>query len=261
MTETLQKGQTETEIMESEKVVEEKSKSELNTENSEDTETYLEMMERKRNEKAKRDSFLAQFDKLYSYEDSIVSVIGIIQSSGIRKTSKKDIKAEFQLINPRKHFFIVSDTDISQYWGKCVQVKGKYVKGWDYESDHFWGTAVELESIEKVSNSHCLNSPIFELISNSFEKHPRDSVYKGYIHRIKRPCPDIYYDYGFILEKPVNLDEEWKDVKEMPLLINIPLDTLNFIIENKKKVRLYGIIGGGYAEGIAFSCKEYRGIE
>lgn len=220
-------------------------------------------------QQAKLDSFIAQFDTLYQFVDSTVVVKGIIQSSGLRGTESFGIKAEFQLTNPKKRFFLLTDKDLSSFWGKCVSVTGKYVKGWNFESGNsrenfaYGMTAIHLETVELISNNYCFNSPVFKPASeNSYKKHKNDSVYFGQIIRIKRPAPDIYYDYGFVLDNPISLDEEgWQDVKTLPILLNIPLDTLNFIIENKKKVKIYGDIVGGYAEGIVFDCKEFQGYE
>lgn len=214
--------------------------------------------------KVKSDSFIAQFDTLYKFIDSTVFVKGIVQSSGIRDTSRLGFYTEFQLINPRKRFLLVTSIDISNFWGKCVTVEGKYLKGWNYESsDYFGSTAINLNSIESVSNNYCFNSPVFKPVSdNKFERHFRDSIYECYIHRSKRPSSDISYDYSIELIKSVDLNsDEWNNVKSLPLRININLDTLNFLIENKRKAKLYGLIIGGYAEGIVFDCKEYLGYE
>lgn len=226
-------------------------------------------LQRIKREKVKLDSFVAQFDTLYKFVDSTVIVKGIIQSSGLRGTESFGINAEYQLTNPKKRFFLVTDKDLSSFWGKCVNVTGKYVKGWNFESGNsrenfaYGMTAIHLETIEFISNNYCFNSPVFKPESeNSYEKHKNDSVYFGHIIKIKRLVPDIPYDYGFVLDNPVSLDEEgWQDVKTLPILINIPLDTLNYIIENKKKVKIYGDIVGGYAEGIVFKCKEFQGYE
>jgi len=45
-------------------------------------------------------------------------------------------------------------------------------------------------------------------------------------------------------------------LKTLPVLINIPLDTLNSLIENKKKVKLQNSIGGAYAGMMIFGCSE-----
>lgn len=261
--------QTEQKVAEEFVKQEKEIKSETKSENPEDTLTYLEMLALREREKVKRDSFLAQFDTLYKFIDSTVIVKGIIQSSGLRGTESFGIKAEYQLANPKKRFFLVTNKDLTPFWGKCVSVTGKYVKGWNFESGDsrenfaFGTTAIYLRSIEFTTNDICLNSPIYDPeFQKKYKPFPLDSLYYGSIFRNKRPAPDIDYDYGFELKEPIDLSEdEWKNIKKMPLLINIPLDTLNFIIENKKKVKLYGYISGGYNEGIVFLCQEFKGYE
>jgi hypothetical protein len=189
-------------------------------------------------------------------------VIGIIQNSGVRESFKIDIKPEFQLTNPIKNIFLMTDKDISSYWGKCVRVTGQYVKDWNFESDYFGRTAINLESIESVSNDYCLNSPIFVSVSEKkYSSHIRDTILECYIHRIKRLSPDIGYDYGIELTEPIEIpSEEWVGYKSIPININMNLDSLNYIIKEKKKVRLLGNLAGGYAEMIIFNCKEYKGL-
>jgi hypothetical protein len=241
---------------------EKETRSETQSENPEDTLTYLEILELREEEKEKRDSFLAQFNKHNIYCDTLVSVIGIVQNSGVRKSFNIDIKPEYQLTNPIKSIFLVTDKELNNFWGKCVRVTGHYLNNWNYESDYFGRTAINLESIETVSSNYCLNSPIFASASEKkYRYHANDTVVECFIHRTKRPSPDIGYDYGIELTKPIEIiSEGWTGFKSIPVNININLDTLNFIIETKKKVKLFGNLTGGNAEMIVFDCKEYKGI-
>lgn len=221
-----------------------------------------------KSDQAKRDSIIAQLDTLYWEVDSIISVIGIIQSSGIIDSDNLGVEAEYQLTNPLKNFFLQTDEDLSPFWGYCVKISGRYLDGWNYDAGEerknfkFGRTAIRVESVELASNELCNNSPIFIPVSeNSFEKHQRDSVYSCYIQRRRRPAPDISYDYEAILSKPIDLNyEEFSVIEQLPLTINIDLETLNDIIENNREVRVYGIITGGYAEGIVLKCKEFIGL-
>lgn len=256
--------QKETTTVESEETLTEKVeefKQEPKEEQQEDTETYLERQEWLRKEKAKRDSFLVQFNSNNIYNDTLVSVIGIIQNSGIRESFKIDIKPEFQLTNPIKNIFLVTDKDISDYWGKCVRVTGQYLNDWNFKSNYFGRTAISLESIETVSSDYCLNSPNFtSVLEKKYRSHANDTILECFIHRTKRPSPDIGYDYGIELTEPIKIPSElWTGFKNIPVNININLDTLNYLIEEKKKVKLFGNLTGGYAEMIVFSCKKYKG--
>jgi len=220
-------------------------------------------------ENQKYDSFVAQFDTLYSFIDSTVIVKGIIQSSGIQGSDNFDIEAKFQITNPKKSFFLVTKQDLSPYWGKCVSVTGRYVKGWDSDSIKSKGSykysrsAIYLNSIKDISNEYCFNSPVFVPIKKiDFETTKEDTIVKGFIVRSLRMAPDINYDYSLVLEKPIhNLDNPSDKISSITLQLNMQLDSLNYAIENRKRVTLYGNFINGYAETTVFNCKKEIKIE
>lgn len=212
----------------------------------------------------KRDSLMelerVKYDTLYSFVDSIITIKGIIQSSGIRKDYQVGVEADFQITNPQRSFFLTTTKDLSPYWGKCVSVKGRFVKGWDADmSKYTFGiSAMRLDSIKDVSSNYCFNSPVFRPLKNdSYVIQHRDTTVKGVIVRSKRISPDISYDYRLKLEKPVhNQNDGWGETSNFFLSINMNLDSLNNVIENKRVVTLYGIFTGGYLESTIFSCKK-----
>lgn len=212
----------------------------------------------------KRDSLLAleriKYDTLYSCADSVITIKGIIQSSGIRKEYELGIQADFQITTPQKSFFLVTSKDLSSYWGKCVCVKGRLVKGWDADMSkyNFNISAMNLDSIKSISSNYCFNSPVFRPVKNNkYEVHPRDTTVSGVIVRSKRMSPDIDYDYRLKLEKPVyNLNDAGGETSNFHLSINMNIDSLNNIIENNRRVTLYGMFTGGYVETTLFLCKK-----
>lgn len=213
-------------------------------------------------ERANYEAFKAQFDTLYSLKNSTVTIKGIIQSSGIREGDSMGIKADFQIENPKMAFFLVTQKDLSPYWGKCVSVKGRYVKGWNVEK-RFDRSALYLDSIKTISSDYCFNSPYFKPVGKEmYEIFYRDTIVKGLIVRSKRRAPDIGEDYCLKLEKPVyNLEDGWGETTNFFISLNMDLDSLNNVIENEKKVTLYGLFKGGYTESIIFSCKKVINIE
>ncbi len=213
----------------------------------------------------KRDSLLAleriKYDTLYSYVNSTITIKGIVQSSGIHEQDQLGIQADFQITNPQKSFFLVTSNDLSPYWGKCVCVKGRFVKGWDADMSkyNFNISAMYLDSIKYISSDYCFRSPIFQPIKNNdtYEIQPRDTTVSGVIVRSKRMSPDIGTDYRLKLEKPVyNLDDGWGETSNFILSINMDIDSLNNIIENNRRVTLYGMFTGGYVETTYFLCKK-----
>jgi hypothetical protein len=212
----------------------------------------------------KQDSLLAleriKYDTLYSCADSVITIKGIIQSSGIRKEYELGIQADFQITNPQKSFFLVTSKDLSPYWGKCVSVKGRFIKGWDADMSkyNFNISAINLDSINSISSNYCFNSPVFQPVNNKkYKIEKRDTTVRGVIVRSKRMSPDIDYDYRLKLEKPVyNLDDGWGETSNFFLSINMDIDSLNNIIENNRRVTLYGMFTGGYVETTLFLCKK-----
>jgi hypothetical protein len=212
----------------------------------------------------KRDSLIAleriKYDTLYSYADSVITIRGIIQSSGIRKEYELGIQADFQITNPQKSFFLVTAKDLSPYWGKCVSVKGRFVKDWSANTNKYTFniSPIYLDSIKCISSNYCFRSPIFQPAKNdAYETHPKDTIVSGVIVRSKRMSPDIGDDYRLKLEKPVyNLNDGWGETSNFFLAINMDIDSLNSIIENKRKVTLYGLFTGGYMETTVFLCKK-----
>ena len=201
--------------------------------------------------------------QLINISDSIVEVKGIIQSSGIQFSDQLGIAADFQITNPFKSYFLISKQDLLPYWGECVIVKGKYLKGWESDSTSHNGkytymrSAILLDSISKIPNTYCLNSPIFELPNDSDNvTSATDTTINGIIVRIKRMAPDINYDYGLKLENSALLAGETSSVGIIPITINMELDKLNEAITNKKQVRLTGKFMQGYAESTIFSGKK-----
>lgn len=217
----------------------------------------------------KRDSLLAleriKYDTLYSCANSILTIKGIVQSSGIHEQDQLGIHADFQITNPQKSFFLVTSKDLSPYWGKCVSVKGRFVKGWDADMSKYTFniSAMYLDSIKLVSSDYCFRSPIFQPVKNdTYEIHSRDTTVSGVIVRSKRMSPDIGTDYRLKLEKPVyNLNDGWGETSDFFLSINMNIDSLNSIIENKRKVTLYGLFTGGYLETTDFLCKKVIKLE
>ena len=214
--------------------------------------------------KQKHDSLIdlenVKYDTLYSFINSTIVIKGIIQSSGIHEADQLGVKADFQITNPLRSFFLVTTKDLSPYWGKCVSVKGRFVKGWDADMSKYTFniSAMYLDSIIKISNDYCFNSPVFRPVKNdSYKVLDRDTIVKGVIIRSKRRSPDIDEDYRIELEKPVhNLDDGWGQTKCFYLFLNMNLDSLNNIIEKKRKIILYGNFTGGYIESTYFIGKK-----
>jgi len=191
-------------------------------------------------------------------EDSTLSVIGIVQSSGIRSFDKIDIEADYQIVSLNKAFFLLSTLDLKDYWGKCVKVKGRLLNGWDitmtdYNYNTFGRIPLELEVVNEISCDSCswIPYPKREIKSYTY----KDEI-KGYLFRGKRPAPDIGWDYRIKLDSSIPHPEDPEKfesrLKSLIIHPNINLDYLNKIIKDSLHIKATGLIAGGYAESIVF---------
>lgn len=202
---------------------------------------------------------IEQKDSTYQFIDSTVIIQGVIQSSGLHDRTELGYKSNFQVIRPMKNFFLVSEKNLTSFWGKHVEVKGKYLNGYDYHSDDFHSTVIKLISIKEIKCDTCTCEPLWTSLGKRLERNDeRDTIVSGYITRQKRKVEISPYDYKITFEKPFLFEDycEFMDssetilLKEATFVSKIQLDTINYIIENNKKVDLYG-----YTEGGHYGCR------
>ena len=211
-----------------------------------------------------------KLDTTYQFIDSTVIISGVIQSSGLKGRKNLDFKADFQVTRILKNFFLVTENDLNNYWGKHVRVKGKYLKGYDYFSDELSATAIKLLSIEEIPCDTCTCEPLWTKLDRYFVKdEKRDTILTGYVERMERKIEISSYDYKIKFDKPFMFEnfcefmEKPKkiELKQATLVSKIQIDTMNYIIENNKKVELLGMVEGGhYGCRIVFYCKELKKI-
>jgi len=191
-------------------------------------------------------------------EDSTLSVIGIVQSSGIRSFDKIEIDADYQIQSLNKAFFLLSSVNLKKYWGKCVKIKGRLSNGWDttmtdYRYNTFGRIPLEIEVINEISCDSCswIPYPKKEIKPYTY----KDEI-KGYIFRRTRPAADIHWDYWIKLDTSIPHPEDPENyesrLKSLIIHPNINLKLLNKIIEDSLHIKATGLITGGYAESIVF---------
>ena len=204
-------------------------------------------------------------DSLVTFNDSVVEVIGIVQSSGIRNFDNFGFKADFQIESDEYGYYLLSDANLEPYWGKCVKVTGKMLHGGntkmtDYsDSRHPFGRIpLRLESISGKDAGNCeclLSNKTFSANSKRFRTTEPNDTLTGYLFRHKRLAPDIAMDYSIELDDPIkHPEEESLELNQLVIYPNLPFDELNRIIENKIHIKTYGWVTGGYAETIVFQA-------
>jgi hypothetical protein len=188
--------------------------------------------------------------------DSVISVYGIIQSSGLQQFDKPLVNADFQLISENHRFFLVTESELEDYWGKCVSVKGKLAEGWslntvEFEGKYAFGAiALKMDSIQLFPENRCFS---FIWNQEKNEKLSYTESIQGLLVRHKRPAPDIAMDYAIISDIPVpHPQEPTYGMREIPVYIHISMDEINRLIENRVQIRTFGELKGGYAEYIVF---------
>lgn len=200
-------------------------------------------------------------DSLTTINHPSIETTGIVQTIGLQPKGMKISKAKFQLISGNLDFYLIAESQLDGYWGKCIQVKGELLNGWDTSMlDYKYGCQgripIVVKSIEEKASKHC--NCLSELLANSelsraLRKLDYSDTLSGFIKRTVRPTPDIMMDYSFVLEKPLPHPEDSTiKLPKITILPNINLDLLNKCIENKLKVKTFGWITGGYNESIRF---------
>ncbi|GAA0890766.1 hypothetical protein GCM10009122_04450 [Fulvivirga kasyanovii] len=197
------------------------------------------------------------YDSFITYNDSALSIIGVVQTSDITSDSRLGIKADYQLVSSKRDFYLIADTDLTEYWGKCVKVEGYFPSGWDIETEKnggnwTWGrTAIAVNSITLIQAGDC-NALIRQKLKHiNLSSYP--DTLQGIIVRRQRLAPDISSDYEIVFDEPIeNRSDESIQLESMLIYPNINLRTLNRIIDNKMQCTAYGRMVGGYAERMVF---------
>ena len=196
-------------------------------------------------------------DPFIAYNDSMLTIIGVVQTSGINNDSGLKIKAKYQLISSKRDFYLIADSDLSEYWGKCVEVEGYFPSGWDMETEKMggnwtWGrSAIAVNSISLTQESNCDALIRQKLKRINMSNYP--DTLRGVIIRRQRLVPDISTDYEIVFDEPIeNPSDESILLESMLIYPNVDLRTLNQIIDNKIHCTAYGRMVGGYAERMVF---------
>lgn len=142
-------------------------------------------------------------------------VIGVLRASGLSDEEKLKFgltTANFQVTDFGDYqkayqegqimgYYLKSDTKYDELLGKCVQVAGVIPEEWKNKNirDSYHRLALSVTTIEKIDNSTCNPYSQTPLAPNNTQEK---LVLRGTVVHVKRPAPDIGYDYQLELEIP-----------------------------------------------------------
>jgi hypothetical protein len=211
--------------------------------------------------------FFKQMDSLYVDNDSELTIGGVVRSSGLSSVNMKELNifSKFQLESIKKSFFLIYDGNLAQFNGKCVYIKGRYIKGWNFKTTEIKGkttydrTAISVSKIYLFNTSQC--STFYNLQLDENEDSKIYDTIVGTIHLMDRPAPDINYDYVLYLKTQLKIpDDPDLILSKIPLIINceeLNLKLVNSFIQHQETVTFYGNLIWGYAETKVFIINKF----
>ncbi|MBL4658426.1 MAG: hypothetical protein JKX73_10530 [Flavobacteriales bacterium] len=199
-----------------------------------------------------------------------ISVIGVIQSSGVSKNMKATYKlenSEFQILSNSGNYILEGTNDFSSYWGKCIEIKVILKPIWDSTNklDHVFGRKVlDIISIKEKGLSNCEYLPdntkekFLEYMQSKYTGIKLES-HKGYLKRANRPAPDIGNDYALELDETIteyngNYEGGSKQLSVIGIscLNNEMYEQYEKCIKGKIHIELEGYLVGGHGHVSVF---------
>lgn len=142
-------------------------------------------------------------------------VTGVIRTSGLSDEEKQKYgltAVNFQVTDFGDYqkayqdgqimgYFLLSNSIGDELLGKCVRVSGAIPEAWKNKNkaDTYYRSVLSVTNIEKIANTNC--TPYAQTqpaINNTQEK----LELRGTVIHVKRPSPDIGYDYQLKLSEP-----------------------------------------------------------
>ena len=209
-----------------------------------------------------------QYMKMIEIDMDQVTAIGVLRYSGLTDNDNLfNFPTKYLLQSDSTSFYIVTDKNIDQYLGSCIQVKGVFPKGWNLNSKEINGrytygvSALKIDSIRPIKPDIC--DSFLQAIAYTAPASPPSDTLRGTMKYNKRPAPDIGYDYKIILDIPIpHPADETQKLSEITLVnTQLKLDQINHLIKDTVHIEIYGRVVGGYAESYHFILHDYKLIE
>jgi hypothetical protein len=187
-------------------------------------------------------------------------ITGLLQSGGLQRAEAQKLGLSansFQLIS-REQYFLETTEDLTQYWGQCVTVYGRQVdypfaKANSDSADQAYAYERKLFKVDSVA----LQVYSFCAFSDSLQSRQpgQDQVqpYRGRVYRMRRPAPDIAYDYYLKTEEERIDSATGAPTNDISIYTSSyeVLSTLEAAIEDSSEVKLWAAEQAGYAEKLA----------
>lgn len=209
------------------------------------------------NQNAETENSTSQNDTISTQKPQEIIYIGQIQSAGLSAEEIKNIgegNIAFQLIG-EENYFLIGDSTIQKHWGSCVEITGGEVAYVPNENTNLYG-----RKLLKVNSMKAFSGPCLYGGFNAEDSGGKTDIFTGKVKRMKRPAPDISYDYELLLDKPyIETQSQYEDnllVKSIALTGDkIAIANLEKAIDLQNSIQIEGAKTHGYAESIVFKVR------
>lgn len=195
--------------------------------------------------------------------DSLVQLTGLLQSSGLSAEEKERLgyaDLAFQLIT-RDAYFLSGTDSLAALWGKCVTIRAKKLSLPDSLFTYARGL---LQVVEVYPQPYALCQ--YSDTLHQFPNYASESL-SGQIIRLRRPAPDIAYDYALLPAQPFY--DEFSQIDPNRRIDTLPLVAPDFLslqqleeaVSQQKELRLQGWRQRGYAESLSFLLKPEQAVQ
>lgn len=193
---------------------------------------------------------------------------GLLYTSGLsaQEAAVLQLPQPVYQLSGLESFFFSGNDSLQAYLGKCIAIKGEIAPGWEQQpvqvnNQFTYGrAALQVERIMLQEADACSAMPL----TASAEQPGEVKSYRGELRRMKRPAPDIAYDYILLLDKPI-ADEQHaiqpgRLVHELPISISRAeqLQKIEKLLRERKPVKLEASLVSGYAERRVLQLEEIQ---
>lgn len=186
--------------------------------------------------------------------DGLDQITGLLQTSGLQPEEAEALGltgGRYQLIS-QVSYFLEGHDSLQAYLGQCMTFTGKQLVP-DAEGENLLTVYNhQLFKVEEASSrlySYCYYSD-----TTSAQPQGREVTYTGQVERMRRPAPDIAYDYQLRLQTPyrdpnhpINPGQLVQTLPLQPADFEV-LSTLEGAVRHNIMLQLQGIQHQGYAE-------------
>ncbi len=206
------------------------------------------------NQTVETENSTANKDSIQNQPEEIIYK-GQIQSAGLSAEEMKNIgegNIAFQLIG-EQNYFLIGDSSIKNHWGSCVEITGGLLMYIPNENVNLYD-----RNLLQVNTIKAFSGPCIYADFNTEIPKDKTETLTGKVKRIKRPAPDIAYDYELVLDKPyIEKNSQYEENLQVKSIVltgdKNTIANLEKAIDLNQSVQIEGAKTHGYAESIVFA--------